>query len=153
MNEPRSVSADAEQLYEMLYALVLDLEKHLAARLSAHGLTTPQFYVLKTLSEHQGRIGIGQLARLHGLTSATMTGLIHRLSAFDPPLVEREVNAADRRAVTVVLTEAGSARYGDVQRDLLDQLRVVFNLLPDDERKRLLDTLARYIPLIAASLR
>ena len=82
-----------------------------------------------------------------------MTGLIHRLSAFDPPLVEREVNAADRRAVTVVLTEAGSARYGDVQRDLLDQLRVVFNLLPDDERKRLLDTLARYIPLIAASLR
>jgi DNA-binding MarR family transcriptional regulator len=153
MNEPRSVSADAEQLYEMLYALVLDLEKHLAARLGAHGLTTPQFYVLKTLSEHQGRIGIGQLARLHGLTSATMTGLIHRLSAFDPPLVEREVNAADRRAVTVVLTEAGSARYGDVQRDLLDQLRVVFNLLPDDERKRLLDTLARYIPLIAASLR
>ena len=43
MNEPRSVSADAEQLYEMLYALVLDLEKHLAARLGAHGLTTPQF--------------------------------------------------------------------------------------------------------------
>ena len=122
MNEPRSVSADAEQLYEMLYALVLDLEKHLAAR-------------------------------LRGVPSAPMTGLRRRLAAFAPPLVGPEVNAADRRAVTVVLTEAGSARYGDVQRDLLDQLRVVFNLLPDDERKRLLDTLARYIPLIAASLR
>lgn len=152
MSEPRSVSADAEHLYEMLYALVLDLEKHLAGRLSAHDLTTPQFYVLKTLSEHDGRIGIGQLARLHGLTSATMTGLIHRLSAFDPPLVMREVNATDRRAVTVILTEAGYARYGDVQRDLLNQLHVVFNLLPDEERKRLLDTMARYIPLIAASL-
>ena len=95
----------------MLFRLVLDGEKLLTAQLAAHGLTTPQFYVLKTLSEQGGHAQIGQIARLHGLTNATMTGLVKRLEAFEPPLVMRETNRNDRRSVNVVMTQAGADRF------------------------------------------
>jgi DNA-binding MarR family transcriptional regulator len=142
---------DVAQLWTMLFAVVLDGEKRIAENLAEHGLTVPQFYVLKTLSEHDGRMGIGQLARAHGLTNATMTGLVKRLEATDPPLVVREANTTDRRAVYVVLTSAGWERFGAVQTSLLDQLRAVFSLIPADERRNLLDDLSRYVGMVTGS--
>lgn len=132
----------------MLFGIVLDGEKRLAENLVAHGLTVPQFYVLKTLSEHDGRMGIGQIARAHGLTNATMTGLVKRLEAINPPLVVREENTADRRAVYVVLTPAGWERFEAVQKSLIEQLRAVFSLIPAEERRKLLDDLSRYVGMI-----
>lgn len=134
----------------MLFRLVLDGEKLLTAQLAAHGLTPPQFYVLKTLSEHDGHCPIGQIARLHGLTNATMTGLVKRLEAFDPPLVERETNTHDRRSVNVVMTQAGADRFLAVQTNLMDQLRVVLSLIGDNERASILDDLRRYMTLITS---
>jgi DNA-binding MarR family transcriptional regulator len=142
---------DVAQLWAMLFAIVLDGEKRLAENLAEHGLTVPQFYVLKTLSEHDGRMGIGQLARAHGLTNATMTGLVNRLEAMEPPLVARETNTADRRAVYVVLTAAGSERFNAVQVSLLDQLRAVFSLIPAEERRKLLDDLGRYAGMVVSA--
>lgn len=139
---------DVAQLWTMLFGIVLDGEKRLAENLAAHGLTVPQFYVLKTLSEHDGRMGIGQIARAHGLTNATMTGLVKRLEAINPPLVMREENAADRRAVYVVLTPAGWERFEAVQKSLIEQLRAVFSLIPAEERRKLLDDLSRYVGMI-----
>lgn len=139
---------DVAQLWELLLAVVLDGEKKLAEHLASHGLTAPQFYVLKTLIEHEGRLGIGQIARLHGLTNATMTGLVSRMEALTPPLVLRETDTVDRRAVVVSLTEAGYARYNAVTNTLLDQLRLVFGLLPAAERRRLLANLEHYVHLI-----
>lgn len=135
----------------MLFAIVLDGEKRLAENLAAHGLTVPQFYVLKTLSEHEGRMGIGQIARAHGLTNATMTGLVKRLEAIDPPMIVREMNMQDRRAVYVTLTAAGWERFNAVQQSLIDQLRSVIALIPEDERRRLITDLSRYVGMIVGS--
>ena len=143
---------DVGQLWALLFRLVLDGEKLLTAQLADHALTTPQFYVLKTLSEHNGRIAIGQIARLHGLTNATMTGLVKRLEAFDPPLVQRETNRTDRRSVTVTLTEAGENLFLAVQSDLMSQLRMLMSLIPADERRSILDDLQRYVSLITATI-
>jgi DNA-binding MarR family transcriptional regulator len=142
---------DAAQLFGLLLHVVLEGEKRLAEHLSAQGLTAPQFYVLKTLMEHDGRLGIGQIARQHGLTQATMTGLIHRLEATQPPLARREVNDEDRRAVYVVITPDGMERFTAVQMSFLSQLRGVFGLLPADERRRLLDELQHYAEFILAA--
>lgn len=141
---------DVQDLWALLFRLVLDGEKLLASQLAAHGLTPPQFYVLKTLSEHGGHCPIGQIARLHGLTNATMTGLVKRLEAFEPPLVMRETNRHDRRSVDVVMTPAGDERFLAVQTNLMDQLRVVLSLIGDDERASILDDLRRYMALITA---
>lgn len=142
---------DVEQLWALVFRLVLDGEKLLSAQLADHGLTPPQFYVLKTLSEHGGHCPIGQIARLHGLTNATMTGLVKRLEAIDPPLVTRETSHHDRRSVNVVLTQAGNDRFLAVQTDLMAQLRVVLGLIPAVERESILDDLTRYVTLITAT--
>jgi DNA-binding MarR family transcriptional regulator len=159
MNQPSAFADDraaaeamldeqVAQLWALLFGLVLDGEKRLAEHLAAHGLTAPQFYVLKTLSEHEGRLGIGQIARLHGLTNATLTGLVTRLEKLSPPLVARETDSTDRRAVVVRLLPAGHDRYHAVQDGLYRQLRAVFELLPEAERRKLVDNLAHYTSLL-----
>lgn len=142
---------DVERLWALLFRLVLDGEKLVTAQLADHGLTTPQFYVLKTLSEHGGHCPIGQIARLHGLTNATMTGLVKRLEALEPPLVVRETSDHDRRSVNVVLTAAGIDRFLAVQTNLMNQLRVVLSLIPAQDRASILADLTRYVTLITAT--
>ncbi len=139
---------DASQLWSLLFTIVLDGEKRLAANLAAHQLTPPQFYVLKTLTERGGRCPIGEIARQHHLTNATMTGLVNRLEAMEPPLVLREQRESDRRSVDVILTPAGAERFMAVQTDLLQQMQILFSLLTDEERQDLIRYLSRYLEFV-----
>lgn len=139
---------DAAQLWSLLFTIVLDGEKRLAANLAAHQLTPPQFYVLKTLTERGGRCPIGEIARQHHLTNATMTGLVKRLEAIDPPLVIREQRESDRRSVDVILTPDGTERFMAVQTDLLQQMQMLFSLLSDPERADLIRYLTRYLEFV-----
>lgn len=147
MNDP-AVERDAERLFRTLFEVVQDGEKQLGLHLTRHGLTTPQFYVLNTLQENAGQLSIGRIARRHGLTHATMTGLIKRMEQMNPPLVQRETSQLDRRSVVVHLTEAGYARFQAVQDGLLGQVKLIFGLLPDDERQKVLDDLERYVGML-----
>ena len=144
-----TLDQDMLEFWSLLFEIVLDGEKRVAALLQAHNLTTPQFYVLKTLAERGGRCPIGQIARQHHLTNATMTGLVKRLEAMQPPLVPREASTEDRRSVQVVLTAEGTARFLGVQADLLAQVHEVFKLLSPEERKDLLYYLGRYVRVMA----
>ncbi|GIL08490.1 MAG: MarR family transcriptional regulator [Chloroflexota bacterium] len=139
---------DIATFWRLLFVIVLDGEKRLAANIASHELTPPQFYVLKTLSERGGRCAIGQIARQHHLTNATMTGLIKRMEAADPPLVARERSGSDRRSVVVTLTPAGHARFLAVQADLMEQLRAALALTSLEERKQLLHFLDHYVRLV-----
>ena len=139
---------DASQLWSLLFTIVLDGEKRLAANLAAHQLTPPQFYVLKTLTERGGRCPIGEIARQHHLTNATMTGLVKRLEAIDTPLVIREQRESDRRSVDVIITPAGAERFMAVQNDLLQQMQLLFSLLSNEERQDLIRYLSRYLEFV-----
>jgi DNA-binding MarR family transcriptional regulator len=139
---------DLGQFWQVLFTIVLDAEKRMAAFLEAHKLTTPQFYVLKTLTEQQGRCTIGEIARAHHLTNATMTGLIGRLEKADPPLVERLPGEHDRRQVVVRLTEAGRDRFLAVQGDLLGQLRALLALIDPADRQAVLGYLHSYQQMV-----
>lgn len=136
--------------WTLLFQIVLDSEKRLAANLAAHDLTPPQFYVLKTLIERGGRCPIGEIARAHHLTNATMTGLIKRMEAVASPLVMREPNAADRRSVYVTLTPAGTERFLAVQQDLLHHLRAVLSVLTGEERQDLIRYFSHYVSLVGS---
>jgi DNA-binding MarR family transcriptional regulator len=139
---------DIQEFWRLLFTIVLDSEKRLANYLATRGLTPPQFYVLKTLIERDGRCLIGEIARTHHLTNATMTGLVKRLEAMQPPLVMREPSAQDRRAVYVMLTTEGQARFLAVQSDLLEQMRVILSLLTGDERQDLIRYFSRYLMMV-----
>lgn len=142
-----SVEQDAERLFRILFGVVQGGEKQLESLLTRHGLTTPQFYVLNTLQESKGRLSIGRIARRHGLTHATMTGLIKRMEQMNPPLVQREVSESDRRSVVVLLTDAGYERFQAVQDALLAQVKLIFSFLPAEERQKILGDLERYISM------
>jgi DNA-binding MarR family transcriptional regulator len=144
-----TLDQDVATFWSLVFEIILDGEKRLAAHLAAHDLTPPQFYVLKTLAERGGRCPIGQIARTHHLTNATMTGLVKRLEAMQPPLVLREQDASDRRSVSVSLTEAGQERFLAVQADFIAQVHTVLGLLSAEERQDLIHYLSRYVRLIA----
>ena len=140
---------DVTELWSLLFDIVADGEKRLASHFEAHQLTPPQFYVLKTLSENQGACRIGDIARDHHLTNATMTGLVKRMEAMQPPLVRRQRSAADGRSVNVLLTAEGARRFAAVQQGLMEQLRAVFGLLPDAERRDIITKVRLYFSLFS----
>ena len=144
-----NLDRDVAELWSLLFDIVTDGEKRLASHFDAHQLTPPQFYVLKTLSENQGECRIGDIARDHHLTNATMTGLVKRLEAMVPPLVKRQRSATDGRSVNVLLTAEGARRFVAVQRGLMEQLRAVFGLLPDAERRDIIAKVRLYFTLFS----
>ena len=143
------LNRDVAELWSVLFDIVTDGEKRLASHFEAHQLTPPQFYVLKTLSENEGECRIGDIARDHHLTNATMTGLVKRLEGMDPPLVLRRRNPDDGRSVDVILTAEGALRFVAVQRDLMDQLRAVFGLLPEAERRDIIGKVRLYFSVFS----
>jgi len=140
------VDQDSNSLWTLLFEIVVDMEKRLFGHLAAHGLTPPQFYVLKTLTEHEGRCRIGQIAEEHHLTNATMTGLIKRMEAAG--LVTRTTSPQDGRSVDVMLTEAGVQRFHDVQESIMEQVRLVLHLLPADERAQIIEKVGFYFQVL-----
>jgi len=144
-----NVERDVADLWSTLFDIVTDGEKRLALHFEAHQLTPPQFYVLKTLSENAGACRIGDIARDHHLTSATMPGLGKRVEARDPALVRRRRNESDGRSVDVILTAAGDERFVAVQQGLMDQLRAVFGLLPDGERRDIIAKVRQYFTVFS----
>ncbi|MBZ0301631.1 MAG: MarR family transcriptional regulator [Anaerolineae bacterium] len=140
---------DISAFWSILFSILGDVEKRLAAHMAAHDLTPPQFFVLKTLIEHGGSCPIGEIARDHHLTSATMTGLVKRLEAMDPPLVVRQRSRDDARSVNVVLTDEGQTRFDAIKDTVFDQLQLILSLISEEERQALLHFLARYLELVA----
>lgn len=143
-----ALNQDIMLLWSLLFTIVLDGEKRLAAYMGAHHLTPPQFYVLKTLVERGSHCPIGDIARTHHLTNATMTGLVKRLEAMD--LVKRQQSQSDRRSVEVHITPAGHERFLAVQADLMEQVRMMFSLLAPEERQDLIRYLSRYVEMVGA---
>lgn len=139
---------DVAQFWDLLFDIVTDLEKRLFNHLAEHDLTPPQFYVLKTLTEHGGHCRIGQIAEIHHLTNATMTGLVKRLESMSPPLVQRTRNTSDGRAVDVQLTDAGIERYQAVQESIIVQVRAIFGMLPTDERQQAIEKVHVYFGML-----
>jgi DNA-binding MarR family transcriptional regulator len=141
---------DVKTLWSLLFAVVLDAEKRLATLVNAHDLTPPQFFVLKTLIEHGGQCSIGQIAREHHLTNATMSGLIKRLEVMQPSLVRRTPDTKDRRSVLVKLTVAGEERFQSVQADIMEHMRKVLVLLNEQGRQELIAYIARYLSVMSS---
>lgn len=144
----QELDQDIQRFWALIFDIVADVEKRLSAHMMQHGLTPPQFYVLKTLMEQGGRCRIGEIAEHHHLTNATMTGLVKRLEALDPPLVVRTRSESDGRSVDVALTEAGTGRYWAVWNSLMEQAREVLHLLPAQERAEAINKAELYFNLL-----
>ncbi len=78
--------------------------------LAGHDLTYSQFMTIKLLA--RGSAGVTDLARHAQLNPGAMTRLLDRLE--ERGVLERLADPSDRRALNIVLTEAGLAIWRDI---------------------------------------
>lgn len=95
-----------DQLCFALYSASMAVTRTYKPLLDRLGLTYPQYLVLHTLWEADGR-SIGAIAERLDLESSTVTPLVKRLETAG--FVTRRRNPADERQVVVALTKAGLA--------------------------------------------
>lgn len=128
-----------DQLCFALYAATNAVTRSYRPLLGELGITYPQYLVLMALWEH-GEQPVHEIADRVQLTPHALSPLLRRLE--QAGLVERWRSAADRRVVTVTLTDAGAdlhdaaaeAQAGVVchtglEADDLDELRDTLHAL------------------------
>jgi DNA-binding MarR family transcriptional regulator len=98
------------QLCFSLYATTIAINRAYKPMLDSLGITYPQYLVLSTLWEEDGRT-IGGVAERLALEPSTITPLVKRLE--QAGLVDRHRNPKDERQVRVRLTGKGRALRTD----------------------------------------
>ncbi|MGH2585059.1 MAG: MarR family winged helix-turn-helix transcriptional regulator [Dehalococcoidia bacterium] len=78
--------------------------RRLSSKLAGYSVTPPQWGVLVALWEQDG-LSLSELAKRSFFDGPTMTGIVDRLEKAN--LVERRRDSADRRVISVYLTEEG----------------------------------------------
>ena len=99
-----------DQLCFSLYATSMAINRIYKPLLDELGITYPQYLVLSSLWEEDGRT-VGAIAERLSLESSTITPLLKRLEA--AALVTRARQADDERRVLVSLTDRGRALKQD----------------------------------------
>ena len=109
MARPSHLTLD-EQLCFSLYATSIAINRTYKPMLDGLGITYPQYLVLSTLWERDGR-GISEIAHRLSLEPSTITPLVKRLE--QAGFVARRRDLQDERQVQVHLTKQGAALEAD----------------------------------------
>lgn len=120
------------------------MEAELAA--NGHDLNFSQYITLKTLAN--GPAGVTELANAAYLHPGAMTRLLDKLE--ERGLLTRESVVGDRRAVQIVLTDAGQAMWSDIAPSAQRVHDRAMANLDDAERAELLRLLCQVRDNLAA---
>ncbi|MDY7039952.1 MAG: MarR family transcriptional regulator [Chloroflexota bacterium] len=133
---------DVDAFQQLILRTTWTEQRRFAQELSYHSLTVPQFFALVAIWRHGGECPIGQLADATMQCSATMTGIIDRLT--ERGLVERRRDANDRRQVLVRLTERGLEALRQVQETRRQHVRQAMERIDEADRREMLRLLRLY---------
>jgi len=120
------------------------MEAELAA--NGHDLNFTQYITLKTLAH--GPAGATELARAAYLHPGAMTRLLDKLE--ERGLLAREAVPGDRRALTIMLTDAGRAMWNDIAPSAQRVHDLAMAHLSPTEREELLRLLSQVRDNLAA---
>jgi DNA-binding MarR family transcriptional regulator len=109
-------------------------------RVGYHGLTITQCYVLDLLIQ-RGPLTLNQLAAGIQLDKSTLSRVVDSLAA--KRAVKRTDNPADGRSILLHATEAGRARYRQVQEDIVAENEKLLVDFPAGTRRQLVALIAR----------
>ena len=85
-------------------AAMKKIDKNLGQQLEPFGVSIPQSFILKSLLEEDGTT-LKEIGTRTLIDSSSMTVLVDKLEK--DKLVERQLDAQDRRAIRVFITESG----------------------------------------------
>ncbi|ADV66565.1 MarR family winged helix-turn-helix transcriptional regulator [Deinococcus maricopensis] len=106
------------------------LSRRIAGKLAEVGLTSPQYRVLRLLSDH-GPLSPNTLAERLGVTPGNLTGILDRLESAGH--LHRTREAGDRRSVRVQITPQGTDLMRVAVPDVRDHVRTLFSTLTPEE--------------------
>jgi DNA-binding MarR family transcriptional regulator len=129
------VTIDDAELAARLRVAVGRLQRQVRRR-AVGDLTLSQISALVSIEQH-GPLRAGDLAARECVSAPTMTRILAVLE--DRALVAREVDPADRRASSVLLTDEGRAVLGGLRRERTAFLEDRLGHLDADGRRRLAD--------------
>lgn len=137
----------AEELRYLILAIQREGNRALAADLRPLGLTPSQAEVIRVLADHQPLtlIGLGELLVCE--TGGSPSRLVDRLVGAE--LIRRETDPADRRHVTLTLTDDGehlASRIADAEEQLYRTIDELTQGMPVRETLTLLRKLAAAFP-------
>lgn len=138
LDEPQL--GDVLEFMRLMWALDHALQrtsKRMQARL---GITGPQRLAIRVLARFPG-LTAGRLARLLHVHPSTLTGIVRRLER--QGLVERRVDARDRRRALLGLTRAGRRFDIDSAGTVELAVRTALAELPDEAVRHAADVLVR----------
>jgi len=87
-------------------AAMKKIDRHLSGQLEPYGVSIPQMFVLTCLNDENG-LTLKEIGNRTLIDSSSMTVLVDKLEKDN--LVERHLDAEDRRAIRVIITEKGQA--------------------------------------------
>jgi DNA-binding MarR family transcriptional regulator len=99
-----AVGVDAETVDRLRGALTR-ISRRVDRQISTGGLTSTQLSVLASVV-NRGPIGLGELADVEGINPTMLSRVVGKLE--EAELIQRQIDAVDRRAVRVVATTAGT---------------------------------------------
>ncbi|MDF2594944.1 MAG: transcriptional regulator, partial [Clostridia bacterium] len=86
-----------------------------------------------------GHISLGELAKLLSLETSTMSRTVNNLVSNS--LVQRDIDAQDRRYITISLTESGNKIYETIEKDMTFYFQDVFDNIPKDKQVQVLESM------------
>ncbi|WP_168222139.1 MarR family winged helix-turn-helix transcriptional regulator [Aquisphaera giovannonii] len=108
-----------------------------AARLEGHGVSVPQWVVLRCLYDGEG-VSLNELAATVGVDNGALSRMMERLA--QKGLIVRDADPADRRAVRLRLSEAGRALVPILAREADRNNEAFFGGLSGEDRAKLVAT-------------
>lgn len=113
-----------------------------AARLEKHGVSVPQWNLLRVAYDRDGATS-ADLAEALKTDPGALSRMIDRLIAAG--LIIRKESPSDRRAVAIFLTETGRALVPDLASEADENDRAFFGELPADEEAAFLTIIRKLL--------
>jgi MarR family transcriptional regulator, organic hydroperoxide resistance regulator len=100
------------------------------ANIKDFGLTGPQFYILKLLSD-RNQCTVSELAEILQVKPSAITVMIDRLIKNE--FVKRERNSQDRRIVVIYMTESGKKVFSHVRKKRKEVFKHYLSYLSEED--------------------
>lgn len=111
-----------------------------AGRIKGYDITPPQFGVMEALA-HLGPLKMCELAEKLLMSGANVTGVIDRLE--EKCLVQRVMEADDRRTYRIHLTSAGGKLIAEIFPQHAEKIRQLTHALSTKEKRELTELLKK----------
>ena len=136
---PIPINIFADKLNEIIPVLMKEFALRQKSELFNGKITLAQFFILAYLY-HEGRSNMSDLARVMGVTTAAMTGIVGRL--VKAGYVQRQSDSKDRRIINIKLAPRGKGVVEKVNEERHRMIIDIFGRISENERENYLNILS-----------